>query len=84
MQFSTALIFASSALAYSSVFETRTNQQTDSVTVTSCASTLTNCIPNHPRNITNFSTSSSINAAPLVGSYYAAGVAALAAGALLL
>ncbi|GMG40391.1 unnamed protein product [Ambrosiozyma monospora] len=81
MQFSTALIFASSALAYSSSFQTRTNQQTDSVTVTSCASTLTNCIP--PKNTTNFSTSAT-NAAPIVGSYCAAGVVALAAGALLL
>ncbi|GME71631.1 unnamed protein product [Ambrosiozyma monospora] len=82
MQFSTALIFASSALAYSSVFETKTNQETDLVTVTSCASTVTNCPAAHAKNGTNSITTYEAGA-PTFGSYYAAGVAAFAAGALL-
>ncbi|GME97228.1 unnamed protein product [Ambrosiozyma monospora] len=82
MQFSTVLILASSALAASSVYETKTNQETDLVTVTSCASTVTNC-PANKKNGTNSITTYEA-AAPSFGSYYAAGAAAFAAGALLL
>ncbi|GMG55510.1 unnamed protein product [Ambrosiozyma monospora] len=84
MQFSTALIFASSALAVSSVVETKTNQETDSVTITSCASTVTNCPAKGKSNGTASSITTYEAGAPTLGSYYAAGAAALAAGALLL
>ncbi|GME93971.1 unnamed protein product [Ambrosiozyma monospora] len=92
MQFSTALIFASSALAVSSVFETKTNQETDLVTITSCGPTVTNCpaaskassaVASKAKNGTNSITTYEAGAASF-GSYYAAGVAAFAAGALLL
>ncbi|GME74986.1 unnamed protein product [Ambrosiozyma monospora] len=86
MQFSTALIFASAALAVSSVVETKTNEETDLVTVTSCASTVTNC-PAKSASKSN-GTASSITTyeagAPKFGSYYAAGAVAFAAGAVLL
>ncbi|GMG59997.1 unnamed protein product [Ambrosiozyma monospora] len=83
MQFTSALIFASAALAVSSVVETKTNQETESVTVTSCASTVTNCPAKGKSNGTNSITTYEA-AAPSFGSYYAAGAAAFAAGALLL
>ncbi|GMG60235.1 unnamed protein product [Ambrosiozyma monospora] len=83
MQFTSALIFASSALAVSSVLETKTNQETDLVTVTSCDSTVTNCPAKSHSNGTNSITTYEAGA-PGFGSYYAAGAAALAVGALLL
>ncbi|GME71629.1 unnamed protein product [Ambrosiozyma monospora] len=83
MQFTSALILASSALAVSSVVETKTNQETDLVTVTSCASTVTNCPAKGKKNGTSSITTYEA-AAPTFGSFYAAGAAALAAVGLLL
>ncbi|GMG40192.1 unnamed protein product [Ambrosiozyma monospora] len=84
MQFSTALIFASSALAVSSIVETKTTEETDSVTVTSCASTVTNCPAKAKSNGTASSITTYEAGAPKFGSYYAAGAVAFAAGAVLL
>ncbi|GME74951.1 unnamed protein product [Ambrosiozyma monospora] len=90
MQFSSALIFAASALAVSSVVETKTNQETDMVTITSCGPTVTNCpaashasVASQAKNGTNSITTYEAAAASF-GSYYVAGAAAFAAGALLL
>lgn len=81
MQFTTTTIislFASTAFAASSTF---TSQTETLVTITSCASDVTSC---PARNASTF-TSTYVDAGMgSFGSYYAAGAAALAAGALLL
>jgi hypothetical protein len=76
MQFSVVL-FAASALAATSVVTS-----TDQETITSCGPEVTNC-PLTAKNNTISSTYSdaAVNA---YGNYYAAGAAALAAGALLM
>lgn len=77
MQFSIVSLFAASALAVS----TQTSFSTEVDTITSCASTVTNC----PAKNTTGSTSIYTDGAAFVGgSYYAAGAAVLAAGALLI
>lgn len=76
MQFSTVVLFAASALAASS-----TVTEVTSATMTSCGPEVTNCPARHD-NGTVSSTYS--DAAAAQGSYFAAGAAALAAGALLM
>ncbi|KAG0687940.1 hypothetical protein C6P40_001598 [Pichia californica] len=79
MQFSVVL-FAASALAASTI--TSVDYSTELETITSCGPTVTNC---PAKNSTISSASTYTGAADVAyGSYYAAGAAALAAGALLM
>lgn len=78
MQFSIVTLFAASTLAASTF--TQTDFSTELETITSCASTETYC---PARNETTASTYTGA-ADVAYGSYYAAGAAALAAGALLM
>lgn len=79
MQFSVVALFAASALAAS--VETKTAISTQVNTITSCAETEPSC----PARNSTASTSIYTGAADFAhGSYYAAGAAVLAAGALLI
>jgi hypothetical protein len=80
MQFSIVL-FAASALATSAI--THIQSATTTQTITSCDSAVTNCPATKHSNSSIISTASTAGAA-VHGSYYAAGAAALAAGALLM
>ncbi|KAG7887214.1 hypothetical protein KL936_004374 [Ogataea polymorpha] len=81
MQFSVAtLLFAATSFAASSVVLTKTEASTVSETITSCEESVTDC---PARNSSSISTYEG-GAAAGFGSYYAAGAAAVAAGALLL
>ncbi|CAK7894841.1 hypothetical protein CAAN1_12S04720 [[Candida] anglica] len=86
MQFSTVAIFAATAAAVSATTLTETEVSSTLVTITSCDSTVTDCPAKHTSasNYTvpvNVTTASENGAAK--GQFAAAGVAALAAGALL-
>ncbi|ODV87089.1 hypothetical protein CANARDRAFT_15590 [[Candida] arabinofermentans NRRL YB-2248] len=85
MQFSSVLLFASAAVAYtSSVYETSFETVVVSSTIYSCDSTVTDC-PYATSSASNSSSTVSTyeGAAAGFGSYYAAGAAAVAAGAFL-
>lgn len=77
MQFSIVALFAASALAASS-----TTQSTDVVTITTCEGDVTSCPASNQTTFTSTFADAAGNIN--VGSYYAAGAAALAAGAMLL
>lgn len=80
MQFSTVVLFAASAFAASSTL-TETAVSTDVQTIYSCEETVTDCpYRNESSVISTYSGAANGN----FGSYYAAGAAALAAGALLM
>lgn len=80
MQFTTVALFAASALAASSTI-TDVKYSTNVETIYSCAETVTDCpYKNHSSTVSTFS--GAANGA--YGQYYAAGAAALAAGALLM
>lgn len=83
MQFSVVALFAASALAASSQtgFSTQTTVSTEIDTITSCDSSVPSC-PARNESITSSIYSGAADMA--YGSYYAAGAAALAAGALLI
>jgi hypothetical protein len=80
MQFSTVVLFAASALAASSTI-TETAFSTQTQTITSCDESVTNCpAKNHTISGSTFTGAAAVGS----GSFYAAGAAALAAGALLM
>ncbi|ESW96322.1 hypothetical protein KL918_000274 [Ogataea parapolymorpha] len=81
MQFVTVFLMAASAFAASTaVTESTTQTSVVSVTVTSCDSSVTDC----PFSNSSAPVSTYEGGAPIHGSFYAAGAAALAAGAFLL
>ncbi|GME75439.1 unnamed protein product [Ambrosiozyma monospora] len=83
MKFSTTLLFASSAFGYvySSAYSTINRVSTDIETIYSCGNEVTNCpYSNSTHSITTYEGAAAVG----YGSYYAAGAAALAAGAFLL
>lgn len=82
MQFSVVALFAASALAFNST-STQTEVSTSVETITSCDETVTDCPVAPKHNDTSVPTYSGA-AVGSHGSYYAAGAAALAAGALLM
>ncbi|KAG0682549.1 hypothetical protein C6P42_002831 [Pichia californica] len=78
MQFVLVSLFASSALAASSSHFT---SETETVTITSCSAGVTDCPASNSTTFTSTYVDAGVGS---LGSYYAAGAAALAAGALLL
>ena len=82
MQFSTVVLFAASALAASSTL-TETALSTQVETITSCGPEVTDC-PAREHSNSTITTASDNAANGAYGNYYAAGAAALAAGALLM
>ena len=81
MQFSTVVLFAASALAASSTI-TETALSTQIETITSCGPEVTDCPANKGNGTITTASDNAANGA--FGNYYAAGAAALAAGALLM
>ncbi|GMM44698.1 hypothetical protein DAPK24_012730 [Pichia kluyveri] len=78
MQFTSVVLFASAALAATS-YETATKSET----ITSCGPEVTDC-PAREHGNSTITTASDNAANGAYGNYYAAGAAALAAGALLM